>query len=99
MKKLPGSPLGLDPYTGVWDTLQVVHLLKRTLFGATAPDISYFKTLTMSQAVDQLLQPTAAPSTEPLNDYSSYPIGIEPYLSWVGADLTYVCEGMSTITL
>ncbi|HEY4337197.1 MAG TPA: DUF1800 family protein [Puia sp.] len=99
MKKLPGSPLGLDPYTGAWDTPQVVHLLKRTLFGATVADIAYFKGLTMSQAVDQLLQPTAVPTTKPLNDYGSDPMGIAPYQTWIGADITYVDEGMNTSRL
>jgi hypothetical protein len=62
-KPLPGSPAGISEYTGAWDTPQVVHLLKRTLFGAAVQDINYFKTRTMSQAVDELLQPTAAPAT------------------------------------
>jgi uncharacterized protein (DUF1800 family) len=99
MKKLPGSPLGLDPYTGVWDTTQVVHLLKRTVFGATVTDINYFKALTMSQAVDQILQPTAVPSTKPLNNYGSDPMGIAPYATWIGADITYIDEGMNTSRL
>ena len=66
---LPGSPLGLDPYTGVWDTPHVVHLLKRTVFGATITDINYFSGLSMSAAVDQLLQPSPVPATKPLNNY------------------------------
>ena len=57
-QQLPGSPAGIDAYTGVWDTPQVVHLLKRTLFGAAMTDVNYFKTRTMSQAVDELLQPS-----------------------------------------
>lgn len=95
-KKLPGSPLGLDAYTGTWDTLQVVHLLKRTLFGATVADIKYFKGLTMSQAVDELLTPTAVPATKPLVDYSSDPTGIAPYQTWIGSDLNYVDDDMNT---
>ena len=61
---------GLQEYTGAWDIAQVVHLLKRTLFGAKQQDIQYFKTRTLQQSVDELLQPTAAPSTVPLNNYS-----------------------------
>ena len=85
----PGSPAGIDPYTGTWDTPQVVHLLKRTLFGATLSDINYFKTLTMSQAVDQLLQPTADPVTTPLNNYGSDPTGVASWQSWINQGLTY----------
>ncbi len=53
---------GLEEYTGTWETAQVVHLLKRMLFGASPQHIAYFKQLTMQQAVDELLQPTPAPS-------------------------------------
>jgi uncharacterized protein (DUF1800 family) len=89
MPKLPPSPLGLDVYTGTWDTPQVAHLLKRTLFGATVPDINYFKGMTMSAAVDQLLQPTAAPATKPLNNYGTDPTGVAAYTTWIGSDITY----------
>ena len=37
-KSAPGSTVfadGLDEYTGEWTTTEVVHLLKRTLFGVT----------------------------------------------------------------
>ena len=61
---------GLQEYNGIWDTQQIVHLLKRVLFGARPADIAYFKTKTMQQSVDELLQPTAAPATVPLNNYS-----------------------------
>jgi len=96
MKQLPGSPLGLDPYTGAWDTTHVVHLLKRTLFGATVQDINYFKNLTMSAAVDQLLTPAAVPSTKPLNNYGADPTGVAAFQTWIGTGLTYTDEGMNT---
>ena len=86
---LPGSPLGLAQYTGAWDTPQVVHLLKRTLFGASVQDIAYFKTLSMSQAVDQLLQPTAVPATAPLNNYGADATGVASWQTWINASLLY----------
>ncbi|HMH20826.1 MAG TPA: DUF1800 domain-containing protein [Puia sp.] len=86
---IPGSPAGIAPYTGPWDTLQVVHLLKRTLFGASVPDIHYFRTLTMSQAVDQLLQPTPAPATAPLNNYGADATGVASWQTWINASLLY----------
>ncbi len=85
----PGSPAGIVEYTGVWDTPQVVHLLKRTLFGATVQDIAYFKTLTLSQAVDTLLQPTAPPSTMPLNNYGVDPTGVGSFQTWINVGLLY----------
>ncbi|HTR29448.1 MAG TPA: DUF1800 family protein [Puia sp.] len=88
-QKMPGSPLGLDVYTGAWDTPHVVHLLKRTLFGASVADINYFKGLTMSQAVDEILQPSAAPATKPLNNYGADPTGVASWQTWVGTGLLY----------
>src|SRR5262245_2873250 len=61
---------GITPYAGPWTTNEVAHLLKRTMFGARKADIDYFKTKTMSQAVDELLTPTAPLPTPPVNDYS-----------------------------
>lgn len=85
----PGSPAGLDAYSGEWSTLQVVHLLKRTLFGAKPEDIQYFKTLTMEQAVDELLQPAPLPAVPPLNDYMDDPTGVQPWQPWPGTGLLY----------
>ena len=88
------SPLaeGLQEYTGIWDTPQVVHLLKRTLFGAKQTDIQYFKNRTLQQAVDELLQPTAVPSTVPLNNYSvggyTDPSGVALWQTWINTGIT-----------
>jgi len=76
-KAVPSAPRktfrtlsGLTPYSGPWTTNEVVHLLKRTMFGAKKADIDYFKARTVSQAVDELLTPTAPLPSPPLNDYS-----------------------------
>jgi uncharacterized protein (DUF1800 family) len=62
---------GLNPYSGSWTRNEVQHLLKRTMFGSTKADIDYFFTRTMSQSVDELINPTAPlPSPPPLNDYT-----------------------------
>jgi uncharacterized protein (DUF1800 family) len=78
---------GLQEYTGTWETPQIVHLLKRTLFGAKLQDIQYFKTKTLQQSVDELLQPTAPPSTVPLNNYSvngyADPSGVALWQTWI----------------
>jgi len=84
-----GSLAGIAPYTGTWDLPRVVHLLKRTLFGATVDDIDYFLTLTMSQAVDQLLQPSPAPATAPLNNYGADATGVASWQTWINASLLY----------
>jgi len=94
-KPLPGSPAGISEYTGSWDTPQIVHLLKRTLFGASVQDINYFKTRTMSQAVDELLLPTPPPSTVPLNNYDTDPTGVAPWQTWINTGLLYVDDDMN----
>src|SRR5262249_27659012 len=52
-------------------TNEIAHLLKRTMFGATKANIDYFKTLSVSQAVDALLTvPTAQPAP-PVKNYDN----------------------------
>jgi uncharacterized protein (DUF1800 family) len=84
------SPLteGLQEYTGVWDTPQVVHLLKRTLFGAKQPDIQYFKAKTLQQSVDELLLPAPAPTSFPLNNYGTDPSSVALWQTWINSGIT-----------
>ena len=60
---------GISSYTGPWTEQEVIHLLKRTMFGAKKADINYFKGRTMSQAVDELLTPTAPQPSPPVKEY------------------------------
>jgi uncharacterized protein (DUF1800 family) len=80
---------GLQEYTGPWNNAQIVHLLKRTLFGAKLQDVQYFKNRTMQQSVDELLLPTAPPATPPLNNYSvnGYvdPSGVPLWQTWINS--------------
>lgn len=62
---------GLTPYAGAWTTAQVVHLLKRAMFGATVPDVNYFQGLSMSAAVDALLDHVDAVPASPVNNYNA----------------------------
>jgi uncharacterized protein (DUF1800 family) len=62
---------GLTQYSGPWTSNEVVHLLKRTMFGATIDDVSYFLSKTMSQAVDELLTLPAAAPTPPVKNYNN----------------------------
>lgn len=61
---------GLNPYSGPWTKNEVQHLLKRTLFGSTQADLNYFLSKTITQTVDELLNPTAPLPSPPVNDYS-----------------------------
>ena len=64
---------GINPYTGPWTTNEVIHLLKRTMFGALKADVDFFKTMTMSQAVDYLLNVSVAQSqpSPPVKNYNN----------------------------
>lgn len=62
---------GLNPYSGSWTENEVIHLLKRTMFGAKKADVDYFKTRTVSQTVDELLNPTAPQPSPPIKEYTT----------------------------
>ena len=79
---LRGLQSTLAPYQGACGREEVIHLLKRTMFGAKWADINYFSGKTMSQAVDELLTPTSASTSTPLNNYGSDP-NVPDGQSWV----------------
>ncbi len=62
---------GINPYSGPWGTNEVIHLLKRTMFGAKKADVDYFTSRTMNQAVDELLNPTAPDPLPPVKEYTT----------------------------
>ena len=64
---------GINPYTGPWTTNEVIHLLKRTMFGAVKADVDFFSAMTMSQAVDYLLNVSIAQTqpSPPLKNYNN----------------------------
>jgi uncharacterized protein (DUF1800 family) len=62
---------GINPYSGPWTENEIIHLLKRTMFGAKKADVDYFKSRTVSQAVDELLSPTAPQPTPPIKEYTT----------------------------
>lgn len=75
LKNIPASrgartTTGTAPYTGVWTKSEVLHLLRRTMFGAAKADVDYFLTKTMSQAVDELLTASASVPAPPLKIYT-----------------------------
>ena len=61
---------GLNVYTGQWTENEIIHLLKRTMFGASKQDIDYFKTKTLADTINELLNPTAPLPAPPLKDYT-----------------------------
>src|SRR6185503_6170507 len=62
---------GLTPYSGPWSANEAIHLLKRTMFGSTIDDVTYFLGMSMSQAVDQLLTVPATAPPPPVKNYNN----------------------------
>lgn len=60
---------GLAAFSGAWTEAEVIHLLKRTLFGATRQDINYFLARTFQQSVDEILAVPPAPPAPPVKEY------------------------------
>src|SRR5215475_11945003 len=85
---------GLAEYSGEWTTTEVAHLLKRTLFGVKSVDLNYFQSLSMTQAVDEILTPAPALSSVPLNSYSSNgytdPTGVASWDTWINTGIDYL---------
>lgn len=65
----PPPTTGLQPFTGSFGAPELRHLLRRTLFGATKSDMSYFAGKSMVQVVDELLNPTAPLPAPPVKEY------------------------------
>ena len=91
--KIARTNSGITPYAGAWGDNEVIHLLKRTMFGAKISDIAYFKTKTVSQAIDELVTPLP-PAAPPVNNYEGKnymgspfvdPNGIAKGATWVNA--------------
>ena len=69
--KVSRTTSGLTPYAGSFGTNEVIHLLKRTMFGAVKADVDYFKTKTLSQAVNELLTIPVTQPSPPVKNYAS----------------------------
>lgn len=62
---------GIQPYTGAWTNTEVLHLLRRTMFGAKKADVNFFAAMTMSQAVDFLMNVPVTPPAPPVKTYNN----------------------------
>jgi len=59
------------PYTGPWTSNEVLHLLRRTMIGATKADVDFFAGMTMNDAVDYLLSAPATAPNPPVKTYNN----------------------------
>ncbi|MFY0687112.1 MAG: DUF1800 domain-containing protein [Cyclobacteriaceae bacterium] len=94
---------GIETYTGTWGTAQILHLLRRCLFGVTKSELRQFENLNMQEAVELLLKAEEFPAP-PVNDYSGIDdIPDDPDVprgeSWVKAKRSDDFEGPRIISL
>ena len=66
-----GVQSGVNAYTGPWTEKEMLHLLRRTTFGATKASVDQIKTMSVSAAVDFLIDNAAQPATKPVNVYTN----------------------------
>jgi len=58
-ENVPPPTTGLQPYAGSFGAPELRHLLRRTLFGATKADMAYFSGKSVTEVINELLNPTA----------------------------------------
>ncbi len=96
-RHLTKTTTGIDPFAGTYTDAHILHLLRRTLPGVSKSDFDFFKTKSMSDAVDYLLSLPPNPPPPPVNTYSyntnlpdaAVPIG----QTWVNAAANPLLEG------
>lgn len=94
---------GLGVYTGNWGEKQARHLLSRTLIGITKPELAYFKSLSLNEAVSQIVSESVLPEP-PVNDYQGINSeAIDPHVnygeSWLNAPHGGQFEGLRVVSL
>ncbi|MEP6747996.1 MAG: DUF1800 domain-containing protein [Bacteroidota bacterium] len=87
--KTTGTQSGINVYAGAWTEREMIHLLRRTMFGATKACVDQISGKTMSDAVDFLIDNPVQPSTTPVNNYTAGTDtgGVAFGSSWVDAGL------------
>ncbi|MDQ3142007.1 MAG: DUF1800 domain-containing protein [Bacteroidota bacterium] len=83
----PGG--ALQPYTGPFGKKQLLHLLRRTLFGVSQSDLKHFEGKSLNEVVDELLNISSIAPPPPIRAYSGLNVsGIDPNVAlgetWVG---------------
>lgn len=87
----------LTPYTGPFGRPELIHLLRRSLFGVTTADLAHFNGMTLAQVVDELLTFTNT-TTPPLKTYWDLDAGMNPDPSLVDPDVPFGDTWVNTPT-
>jgi hypothetical protein len=85
---------GISAYKGSFGKSELMHLLRRTLFGVKVSDYNLYKGKTLEQVVDALLNVPSAMPNPPINNYGNLVNDPNvPYGStWVNAPLDPAVE-------
>jgi uncharacterized protein (DUF1800 family) len=70
-RNLAKTTTGINAYTGTFGQAELFHLLRRTLFGATKADMTFFAGKTMDEVVDLIMTLPPNPPPPPLNNYGN----------------------------
>ncbi len=63
---------GLSPYTGTWGKTEVLHLLRRTGYGFKKADVDTLLAMSMTNAVNAVLNVNTTPPSPPVNSYNNF---------------------------
>lgn len=62
--------MSMIPYTGTFGKPELLHLLRRTLFGVKKTDLAYFANRSLSSVVTELLTVPSTPPSPPVKTYA-----------------------------
>lgn len=66
LPKVQRTTAGLEPYTGIFDTAEALHLLRRTTFGPAPADVKNAVSLGLSASLSALLATPTDEASQPL---------------------------------
>ena len=61
---------GIDPVKGKLTTPQLIHLLKRSMFGASQQDLEYFRSKKIKKIIEELVYKQETEPQPPINNYN-----------------------------
>ena len=78
----------VKPYSGPFGKTELIHLLRRTIFGVSPSDMKFFEGKSLNEVVDYLLDVPLTPPTPPIRAYqgralTTYDSGVPFGETWV----------------
>ncbi|MDA0986097.1 MAG: DUF1800 domain-containing protein [Bacteroidetes bacterium] len=85
---LERTKAGLEPYSGAWGTVQILHFLRRTTFNPNLDNIAFLKNKTLKQSVELLLNSSSMPEP-PVKHYTLDDTELAIGETWINAPYNY----------